>query len=210
MSEVADVQAMMLGELAEGGQLTTAELTARLNAVLSGEAREPVTTGQVHALLTAAALAGQVRIGAREGSSLKVAVWSANRVVLCWGEPEREQSFEEWSKYQADSAPPGTYVPNMSDAWKARWKAKMAGTRSGPLRVEVRKSTGITRGGSCQVKMVVGEDGSVVMSMNGTAEFTAREFAEMGAAVTEARAAMARWRADGTVPGRAAKAAASA
>jgi hypothetical protein len=114
--------------------------------------------------------------------------------VLEWGNAPRAEPYEQWAAYQADSAPPGTYMPNMDDDWKARWKAVMAGQRSGPLRVEVRKTTSITRGSSVQVLLIAYEDGDVELSMNGRAGFSAQDFARLHVAVAEARQAMASWR----------------
>lgn len=116
--------------------------------------------------------------------------------LLAWDKPPLAEPYEKWAAYQADSAPPGTYQPNMSDEWMGRWKAKMCGQRSGDLqknlRVEIRKSAGR----SVQVKIVAYLSSGVLMSMNGTAEFTAREFAELPLAVAEAREAMTRYARD--------------
>lgn len=190
--QVGVVRARLFEALAEGGLMTTSEVTSVLQ-----RAGVDVDSGRVHALLTSEALRGTVTAGTRDVAGIaRVAVWRlAARPVLCWEKPEKAESYEAWARYQAECAPPGTYVPNMSDAWKARWKARMLGQRSGDLRVEVRKSTGIYRGGSVQVKLVAGDDGTVTMSMNGTAELTRQEFTELGAAVAEARAAMEAWRA---------------
>lgn len=116
--------------------------------------------------------------------------------VLEWGTAPKAEPYEQWARYQADDAPPGTYAPNMDDDWKSRWKARMAGQKSGALRVEVRKTTSITRGSSVQVLVIVHEDGSVQMSMNGTAEITAADLTDMYLGVAEARQAMTTWRAE--------------
>jgi hypothetical protein len=119
----------------------------------------------------------------------------ADHAVLCWDRPPKAESYEEWAKYQADSAPPGTYAPNMAGEWMTRWKAKLAGQRSDQLRVEVRKSVGVRHAGSVQVLVAAYENGIVAMSMNGTAEFSADDFAALTAAVDEARQAMHDYRA---------------
>jgi hypothetical protein len=121
--------------------------------------------------------------------------------LLAWDKPPLAQPYEEWASYQADSAPPGTYQPNMSPAWMDRWKAKMCGQRSGDfaehLRVEIRRNIGGGVhgyiGGGVQVKVVAYLSGEVTMSMNGTAEMTAQEFAELPLAVAEAREVMQRY-----------------
>lgn len=61
--------------------------------------------------------------------------------TLMWDKPDRVQSVEEWKSWQADSAPPGTYVPNMSDADRARWKAKKVGFKAGHPQIEIRKDS---------------------------------------------------------------------
>lgn len=110
--------------------------------------------------------------------------------VLVWGKPPKAESYEDWAAYQADSAPPGTYIPNMPDNWKRAWKATMRGQRSGDLHVEIRKSVQIRHAGSVQVKIVVYEIGDVLVSANGVAGFTSAGWAALQQAVSEAHAAM--------------------
>lgn len=123
--------------------------------------------------------------------------------LLVWDKPPQAGPYEQWASCQADSAPPGTYQPNMSPAWMARWKATMRGQRSEDLmedlRVEIRKSVASGHH-SAQAKIVVCLSGEVLMSMNGTAEFTAQEFAELPLAVAEAREAMQRYARDHPAP----------
>jgi hypothetical protein len=118
----------------------------------------------------------------------------ADVMVLTWEKPPQAEPYEQWAACQADSAPPGTYAPNMDDGWKLRWKAKMRGLRKGDLRVEIRKSTGVRHAGSVQVLIIVGEDGTVCMSMNGAAEFSRDDWQQLFSAVAEARRAMVRFR----------------
>jgi hypothetical protein len=87
---------------------------------------------------------------------------------------------EQWQAISADSAPPGVYVPNMSEADRDAWKAKLIGGRD--PRVEIRKAAGGT-----QVLIVV-RPGGVRMSMNGPASFTREEWGQLAAAVAEAAA----------------------
>ena len=61
--------------------------------------------------------------------------------VLCWEKPKKVMSKEEWAGNQADSAPPGTYMPNMSDEDRAKWKAKLVGQKVGFPQVEIRKDS---------------------------------------------------------------------
>jgi hypothetical protein len=102
--------------------------------------------------------------------------------VLAWAKPLPVMTTQEWRAISADSAPPGVYVPNMSEADRAAWKAKAVGGRD--PRVEIRKTAGGT-----QVLIVVRAAG-VRMSMNGPAEFTRDEWPELDAAVAEARSVL--------------------
>lgn len=192
MTEAETVREEALAILADAGPLTTARLTAALL-----RAGLEVDTGKVNALMVSEAFAGYVKTGSTEEGGARVPLWHlAAHTVLTWGKPPRAEDPAVRAEYYGGGIP-GAYAPNMSQEWMARWKAVMRGTRQPPLRVEVRKSVGITRGGSCQVKLIAAEDGSVVMSMNGTADFGAGEWAELAQAVSEARAAMARYRARG-------------
>lgn len=187
----AEVREAAMRLLREHGPLTTSTLTGMMN-------RQGVEadSGKVSALLTAEVMDGTVRAEAAGGKGGRGPLWRLTaRQVLCWDRPPQEALYEEWARYQADGAPPGTYSPNMTDEWKARWKARMLGRRGGELRTEVRKSTTIGPGGSVQVKLVITEEGQVTMSMNGAASFSAGEFRDMGLAVAEAITAMAEHRA---------------
>lgn len=182
--------------LAVRGPLTTGQVLAAMN-----EEGIAVTAEQLIALLKTGSAAGAIEVvqGVRTATfpvgypRWQIASGQAPG-VLAWGKPPQAESYEQWASYQADSAPPGTYTPNMPDDWKRRWKAKMLGQRSGDLRVEVRKSTGVRHAGSVQVLVVAHENGDVLMSMNGQAGFTAETFAELHQAVEEARTAMRNWR----------------
>lgn len=61
--------------------------------------------------------------------------------VLTWDKPKPIMSKADWSANQADSAPPGTYMPNMSEADRMRWKAKLVGTTKGFPQVELRRDS---------------------------------------------------------------------
>ena len=61
--------------------------------------------------------------------------------VLMWEKPEKIMSIEDWKAISADSAPPGVYVPNMSERDRQRWKATLKGTKLGRPWIEIRKST---------------------------------------------------------------------
>jgi len=95
--------------------------------------------------------------------------------ILDWSEPKKARPTKEHNEtFVADGAPPGTYVPNMSNEDKAKWRAKLIGGKD--PRVEIRKTvTGIARGSEkqgpyAQVKLVVRPDKSVRFSANGKAE----------------------------------------
>lgn len=114
--------------------------------------------------------------------------------ILTWRRPPRAQSPEEWASYQADGAPPGTYMPNMDDEGKLAWKAKLLGQRSGKLRVEIRKSTDVSHAGSVQMVVVVFEDRGVIMSANGRIGLDADDWWAFTTAVSEAISAMRLYR----------------
>jgi hypothetical protein len=103
--------------------------------------------------------------------------------VLTWARPAKVMTDEEWRAISADSAPPGVYVPNMSDADQAAWKAKAI--RGKDPRVEIRKTARGT-----QVLIIVRPGPQVRMSMNGPAEFTPDEWHELGQVVAEAAAVL--------------------
>jgi hypothetical protein len=117
--------------------------------------------------------------------------------ILSWAKPPRAMPAEEWKAISADSAPPGVYVPNMSDEDAYRWRAKKIGGQD--PRVEIRKTvTGQVRKRKygeyatyAQILLIVRPDGSVNVSMNGTADFSRTESDEMFAAVAEAREVLA-------------------
>lgn len=99
--------------------------------------------------------------------------------ILYWQTPKKAMPREEWEKISADGAPPGVYVPNMSQADRERWKAKRIG--GADRRVEIRKTLGGT-----QMLMVVRPDGSVRLSMNQGAQFSLDDLREFNYAVDEA------------------------
>jgi len=99
---------------------------------------------------------------------------------LCWDKPKKVRTTEEHNNtFVADGAPPGTFVPNMSEDDKRKWKAKLI--RGADPRVEIRKTTDGKRRGSeqyghyAQVLLVIREDGTVVFSANGKAELSVNE-----------------------------------
>ena len=111
--------------------------------------------------------------------------------LLTWDKPNKARTTEDHNReYQSDSGVDGTYVPNMSDEDKFRWKAKRIGGKD--LRIEIRKTTqGRSRGSEAygsyaQTLLVVRPDGTVTMSMNGKAEF---DVFELRQAIDEAYAA---------------------
>lgn len=126
--------------------------------------------------------------------------------VLTWDKPPQALETEDWKRISADGAPPGVYHPNMSPEDMLLWKAKIVGTRQGDPRVEIRKTViGSEPYGSgrperrwtacAQMLMIVwppSSDGRsrVRISLNGTADFSPREHAELERAVHEAQNAL--------------------
>jgi hypothetical protein len=110
--------------------------------------------------------------------------------ILSWEKPKKARSTDAHNEaHQSDTGIPGTYVPNMSDADKDRWKAKKVGGKR--PRVEIRKTArgaGLIDGKPtyAQVLLVVTAD-KVQVSSNGKAVLNAEEV--MGA-IGEARAVL--------------------
>lgn len=102
-------------------------------------------------------------------------------MLLSFDQPKKLRSTKEHNdKYSSDSHVPGTYVPNMSDADRAKWKAKLI-TGDDP-RVEIRKT--VPRG--VQVAIAVRMD-TVMISANGRMIWDAKEWKELSSAISEAR-----------------------
>lgn len=114
--------------------------------------------------------------------------------VLSWDKPERAVSTEEWASWQADSAPPGTYVPNMSDADVRKWKAKRVGFKAGHPQIEIRKDSTVivvSLGGGYKYKYYTPDETkgtNVHIATAGPIRWTFEEFTELQQAVDEARA----------------------
>lgn len=111
--------------------------------------------------------------------------------VLVWDKPERAISIEKWKGISADGAPPGVYMPNMSEAAMKLWKAKLIATKTDDPRVEIRKTAAaqiliIVRQGESLDKWGRKSRSNVTISMNGQARFSIEEFAELDQAVEEA------------------------
>jgi hypothetical protein len=120
--------------------------------------------------------------------------WTGEEIMslLSWDKPKKARTTEEHNDtFVADGAPPGTYVPNMSDEDQEKWKAKKVGGKD--LRVEIRKTvSGKPRGSdkwgpSASVLLVVRLDGTAVFSANGKAELNIVELIKV---LEEAKAEM--------------------
>lgn len=59
-------------------------------------------------------------------------------MILSFAKPKKAMSNEDYASISADSAPPGVYTGNMSQADRLRWKAKLVGSRSGNHQIEIR------------------------------------------------------------------------
>ena len=122
--------------------------------------------------------------------------------VLSWDKPEQLMSKKDWKSCVFDGGPPGSYVPNMSDDDRKKWKAKYIGGKY--PRVEIRKT--FTTRHHVQAVIVVSPTGkplgkmtwvvqepdfgseiNIKMSMNGSAHMTFDEFDNLWAAINEAR-----------------------
>ena len=62
--------------------------------------------------------------------------------ILMWDKPKKVLTVEQWAEhYGFEDGPTGGYLPNMSEADKLSWKAKITGTKLGFPQVEIRKTT---------------------------------------------------------------------
>lgn len=131
--------------------------------------------------------------------------------VLSWDKPKKKLAPKDWKKsYGFEDGPDGGYVPNMSAEDNAKWKAKITGTKLGFPQVEIRKQAGqmsqmliiVNLGKGYNYKTYRAEDAgpymcgqptkgiNVHISLNGPAQLTFAEMAEMHLAVEEAKVAL--------------------
>jgi len=102
--------------------------------------------------------------------------------ILSFDVPEKVRSTADHNRDRwSDLGIPGTYAPNMSDADKAKWKAKHI--RGGRERIEIRKTFSTL--GYAQVLVRVYRD-EVALSANGTVRMTSPEYAQLQMAIAEA------------------------
>lgn len=63
-------------------------------------------------------------------------------MILCWDKPKKVMTAKQREDtYSSDCGVPGTFVPNMSDDDRGRWKAKLVGHKAGHPQVEIRKDS---------------------------------------------------------------------
>jgi hypothetical protein len=116
--------------------------------------------------------------------------------ILSWDKPERVTSIDKWKSWQADSAPPGTYVPNMSADDMARWKAKRVGFKAGHPQIEIRKDSTVivvSLGGGYKYKYYTPDETkgtNVHIATAGPIRWTWQELSEFAQAIAEARAVL--------------------
>ena len=108
-------------------------------------------------------------------------------VRIEWEKPRQLKSPEaHGASYQSDSGIPGTYVPNMSEEDKLKWKGRHVKTGKDP-RVEIRKTL---RGKHyCQLLIVVRYKGpglDVIISSNGKQHYKGGDFWDLKQVVDEA------------------------
>lgn len=111
-------------------------------------------------------------------------------MILNFDKPKKIRSTAEHNEmYVADCAPPGAYVPNMSQEDMCRWKAKHI--KGDNERVEIRKTIeGIDN--YAQMLVVVyknhqGKGPEIVMSSNGKMGFSLEIWRELETAIQEAK-----------------------
>ena len=110
--------------------------------------------------------------------------------ILCFDKPKKLRPFKDHADYYAsDTNIAGTYVPNMSDEDRLKWKAKHI--QGADPRVEIRKTVcgmdaGRSWASSAQLLVVVRPE-TVTMSANSRMIFGLVEWGELLKAVKEAR-----------------------
>jgi hypothetical protein len=119
--------------------------------------------------------------------------------ILHWEDLPKKMSTEEWASHQADGAPPGTYMTNLSEEHQRLWRAKLVGGKVGPRCVEIRRTCH-----GAQVVVVVSLGGfrektfegmqnvlpekNLKVSQNGVSYFDWDELSELMQAIGEAKA----------------------
>lgn len=110
-------------------------------------------------------------------------------MILSFDKPEKVMSDAKWKSISADGAPPGVYIPNMSEEDKEKWKGKLIKGKN--PRIEIRKTfNGL--GYCAQVLIVVWKDVSeefadVVISSNGKIGASFQQMEEMHQVINEAK-----------------------
>lgn len=117
--------------------------------------------------------------------------------VLSFAKLKKVMTKEEHQSYTAEGAPPGTYVSNMSDVDRKKWKAKVVGSQSLNFQIELRSE----KSGSNLLAIVngkmpdydpkepfawQGQPHQMKLSANGPMFFGPKEWDEFMAAVAEA------------------------
>ena len=105
--------------------------------------------------------------------------------ILRFKKPKKALSTQEHNmKYQADGAPPGVYVPNMSHFDEYTWRAKHI--KGDNERVEIRRSIYHAQMLVVVYKSFQGERSKIVISCNSKMHFSLEVYSEMQIAIKEA------------------------
>jgi len=117
--------------------------------------------------------------------------------ILSWDKPKRARSKEAHAQISADGAPPGVYVPNMSQEDQLKWKAKLVGVKTGHPQVEIRRTHRgnglviiVSLGGGYSYKYYKREETkglNIHIASSGPQQMTFQDFEDMIAAVNEAK-----------------------
>jgi hypothetical protein len=128
--------------------------------------------------------------------------------ILEWNKPEKISTTQQWADNNGfEDGPRGGYVPNMAEEDKKKWKAKLVGKTTLFPQVEIRKSLGgvnmtiivsLGRGYNYKFYKATGHENingsgaktegvNVHIALNGGAQLTFEQMAEMGLAVKEAK-----------------------
>lgn len=106
-------------------------------------------------------------------------------MILNFEKPPRARTTEKHNAdHQSDSGIAGTYVPNMSEAWRRTFKAKHI--KGDDPRIEIRK--GLDYGVQC---LIVVTFTGIKMSANGAMNWSPEEWSALETAIVEAQMKLA-------------------
>jgi hypothetical protein len=116
--------------------------------------------------------------------------------LITWNKPAKVRPTEEHNdRFSSDTGIPGTFVPNMSQEDRLKWKGKIVNRRKPSCHIEIRKS--FPSGANLLIIVALkgysannGKDedfSGVRISLNGPAKMSPQEFRDLYRVVEEAQ-----------------------